>query len=232
MEVKKTSRSNLENKRFIFREIGFIVALAMVFFAFETKYYQEEAKEITFPVETSDIEEVLPVFVPQRASQPLPKISVKPLDFIEIVENEMDFENEMDVVDDNENTKGSLTGKATDWQSEYGNTDETGEGDGDIPFITVEKMPRFNGDLNTWLRKNLRYPARCAEMGIGGKVFIEFVVEKDGSISSINVVRSADPDLSQEAIRVVKAMPKWVPGMQRDKAVRVRFTIPITFQLR
>ena len=231
MEVKKTSRSNLENKRFIFREIGFIVALSMVFFAFETKYYQEEAKEISFPVETSDIEEVLPVFVPQRASQPLPKISVKPLDFIEIVENEMDFENEMDVVDDNENTKGSLTGKATDWQSEYGNTDETGEGDGDIPFITVEKMPRFNGDLNTWLRKNLRYPARCAEMGIGGKVFIEFVVEKDGSISSINIVRSADPDLSQEAIRVVKAMPKWIPGMQRDKAVRVRFTIPITFQL-
>ena len=93
-------------------------------------------------------------------------------------------------------------------------------------------MPRFNGDLNKWLRKNLRYPARCAEMGIGGKVFVEFVVEKDGSISSINVVRSADPDLSQEAIRVVKAMPKWVPGMQRDKAVRVRFTIPITFQLR
>ena len=232
MEVKKTSRSNLENKRFIFREIGFIVALAMVFFAFETKYYQEEAKEITFPVETSDIEEVLPVFVPQRASQPLPKISVKPLDFIEVVENEMDLENEMDVVDDNETTKGSLTGKATDWQSGYDDMGETGEGDGDIPFISVEKMPRFNGDLNKWLRKNLRYPVRCAEMGIGGKVFVEFVVEKDGSISSINVVRSADPDLSQEAIRVVKAMPKWIPGMQRDKAVRVRFTIPITFQLR
>ena len=71
-----------------------------------------------------------------------------------------------------------------------------------------EKMPRFNGDLNKWLRKNLRYPVRCAEMGIGGKVFVEFVVEKDGSISSINVERSADPDLSQEAIRVVKAMPK------------------------
>ena len=231
MEAKKTSRSDLENKRFIFREIGFIVALATVFFAFETKYYQEEAKEITFPVETSDIQEVLPVFVPQRASQPLPKISVKPLDFIEVVENEMDLENEMDVVDDNENTKGSLTGKATEWQNGYDNMGEE-SGEGDVPFINVEKMPRFNGNLNQWLRKNLRYPARCAEMGIGGKVFVEFVVEKDGSISSINVVRSADPDLSQEAIRVVKAMPKWIPGMQRDKAVRVRFTIPITFQLR
>ncbi|HJA14586.1 MAG TPA: energy transducer TonB [Candidatus Butyricimonas faecavium] len=232
MEVKKTSRSNLENKRFIFREIGFIVALAMVFFAFETKYYQEETKEITFPVETSDIEEVLPVFIPQKASQPLPKVSVKPLDFIEVIENEIDLESEMDVIDDNENAKGSLTGKATDWQNGYDNMGETGEGDGDIPFIAVEKMPRFNGDLNKWLQKNLKYPPRCAEMGIGGKVFVEFVVEKDGSISSINIVRSADPDLSQEAIRVVKAMPKWIPGMQRDKAVRVRFTIPITFQLR
>ena len=231
MEAKKTSRSDLENKRFIFREIGFIVALATVFFAFETKYYQEEAKEITFPVETSDIEEVLPVFVPQKASQPLPKISVKPLDFIEIVENEIDLENEMDVVDENENTKGSLTGKATDWQNGY-NDEGDDSGEGDLPFMIVEKMPRFNGDLNKWLRENLRYPARCAEIGIGGKVFVEFVVEKDGSISSINVVRSADPDLSQEAIRVVKAMPKWIPGMQRDKAVRVRFTIPITFQLR
>ena len=165
MEVKKTSRSNLENKRFIFREIGFIVALSMVFFAFETKYYQEEAKEISFPVETSDIEEVLPVFVPQRASQPLPKISVKPLDFIEIVENEMDFENEMDVVDDNENTKGSLTGKATDWQSEYGNTDETGEGDGDIPFITVEKNASFQRRFEHMASEKFKIPSKMRGNG-------------------------------------------------------------------
>ncbi|MFR4038987.1 MAG: hypothetical protein ACLTZT_15430 [Butyricimonas faecalis] len=73
MEVKKTSRSNLENKRFIFCEIGFIVALSMVFFAFETKYYQEEAKEISFPVETSDIEEVLPVLFPKELPNRFPK---------------------------------------------------------------------------------------------------------------------------------------------------------------
>ncbi len=229
MEAKKTSRSDLENKRFIFREIGFVVALATVFFAFETKYYQEEAKEIIIPVETTDIEEVLPVFIPQKASQPLPKVSVQPLDFIEVVENEMNLENEMDIIDE-QNVKGSLTGTATDWTDGYDTPGETGEGD-NLPFIIVEKMPHFNGDLNKWLGKNLRYPARCAEMGIEGKVFVEFVVEKDGSISSINVVRSADPDLSQEAIRVVKTMPKWIPGKQRDKAVSVRFTIPINFQL-
>ena len=73
MEAKKTSRSDLENKRFIFREIGFIVALATVFFAFETKYYQEEAKEITFPVETSDIEEVLPVLYHKELPNHFPR---------------------------------------------------------------------------------------------------------------------------------------------------------------
>ena len=83
-----------------------------------------------------------------------------------------------------------------------------------------------------WIKNKLKDGHIFRKLNARGKVFIEFVVEKDGSISSINVVRSADPDLSQEAIRVVKAMPKWIPGMQRDKAVRVRFTIPITFQLR
>ena len=231
MEAKKTSRSDLENKRFIFREIGLVVALAMVFFAFETKYYQEEAKEIIIPVDPTEVEEVLPIFVPQKASQPLPKISMKPIDIIDIVPDEMELDDNLEIIDDNDNTKGSLTGTDTNWDGIYDENfgEETGEGD--LPFTVVEEMPHFNGDLNKWLRKNLRYPARCAEMGIEGKIFVEFVVEKDGSITSINVIRSADPDLSQEAIRVVKAMPKWKPGMQRDKAVRVKFTIPITFKL-
>ena len=231
MEAKKTSRSDLENKRFIFREIGLVVALAMVFFAFETKYYQEDAKEIIIPVDPTEVEEVLPIFVPQKASQPLPKASMKPIDIIDIVPDEMELDDNLEIIDDNDNTKGSLTGTDTNWDGIYDENfgEETGEGDRE--FLIVEEMPHFNGDLNKWLRKNLRYPARCSEMGIEGKVFVEFVVERDGSITSINVVRSADPDLSQEAIRVVKAMPKWKPGMQRDKAVRVRFTIPITFKL-
>ena len=231
MEAKKTSRSDLENKRFIFREIGLVVALAMVFFAFETKYYQEEAKEIIIPVDPTEVEEVLPIFVPQKASQPLPKASMKPIDIIDIVPDEMELDDNLEIIDDNDNTKGSLTGTDTNWDGIYDENfgEETGEGDRE--FLIVEEMPHFNGDLNKWLRKNLRYPVRCSEMGIEGKVFVEFVVERDGSITSINVVRSADPDLSQEAIRVVKTMPKWKPGMQRDKAVRVRFTIPITFKL-
>lgn len=231
MEAKKTSSSDLENKRFIFREIGLIVALAMVFFAFETKYYQEEAKEIIIPVDPTEVEEVLPIFVPQKASQPLPKISMKPIDVIEIVSDEIELDDDLEIIDDHDNVKGSLTGTDTNWEGMYDTNGGEESGEGDVPFQIVEKMPHFNGDLNKWLRKNLRYPVRCAEMGIEGKVFVEFVVERDGSITSINVVRSADPDLSQEAIRVVKAMPRWTPGKQREKAVRVKYTLPITFKL-
>lgn len=231
MEAKKTSSSDLENKRFIFREIGLIVALAMVFFAFETKYYQEEAKEIIIPVDPTEVEEVLPIFVPQKASLPLPKISMKPIDVIEIVSDEIELDDDLEIIDDHDNVKGSLTGTDTNWEGMYDTNGGEESGEGDVPFQIVEKMPHFNGDLNKWLRKNLRYPVRCAEMGIEGKVFVEFVVERDGSITSINVVRSADPDLSQEAIRVVKAMPRWTPGKQREKAVRVKYTLPITFKL-
>ena len=119
MEAKKTSRSDLENKRFIFREIGLVVALAMVFFAFETKYYQEEAKEIIIPVDPTEVEEVLPIFVPQKASQPLPKASMKPIDIIDIVPDEMELDDNLEIIDDNDNTKGSLTGTDTNWDGIY-----------------------------------------------------------------------------------------------------------------
>ena len=92
-------------------------------------------------------------------------------------------------------------------------------------------MPKFNGDLNKWLRKNLNYPERARESGVQGKIFIEFIVEKDGSITAAKVLRSVHPDLDREALRVVNSMPKWKPGMQRDKTVRVKFTIPITFRI-
>lgn len=228
MEAKKTSRSNLENKRFIFREIGLVAALAMVFFAFETKYYQEEAGEIIIPVTAETPEEILPIFVPQKA-QMMPKINIKPIDYIDIVDDMPEFsEEELDLSDAPINTNGSLTGTDANPYGDYG--DSEGEFEND-KFIVVEDMPRFNGNLKQWLRKNLRYPTRASEMGIEGKVFVQFTVEKDGSITEVVTMGKADPELAAEAMRVVKAMPKWIPGMQRKKPVRVSFTIPVVFKL-
>ena len=98
----------------------------------------------------------------------------------------------------------------------------------------VEQMPSFPGGPNAlaqFLQKNLKYPPIAEENGIKGRVTCQFVVERDGSITDVKVVRGVDPSLDREAMRVIKAMPKWIPGKQNGKAVRVRFTCPITFTL-
>jgi len=98
----------------------------------------------------------------------------------------------------------------------------------------VEQMPTFPGGdaaLMKYLSSNLRYPPRAEEMGIKGRVTCQFVVERDGSITDVKVVRGVDPDLDREAVRVIKSMPKWIPGKQNGKSVRVRYTCPINFTL-
>lgn len=98
-------------------------------------------------------------------------------------------------------------------------------------FDKVDVMPTFKeGDLNQWISRNLTYPAIAAENNIQGKVIVCFVVERDGSISDVQVVRSVDPALDREAVRVVKCMPKWNPGRHNGKRVRVKFTLPINFR--
>lgn len=102
------------------------------------------------------------------------------------------------------------------------------------PFDIVEQMPTFPGGdaaLMAWLSKNIKYPAIAEENGVQGRVIVRFVVGKDGSISQASVVRSVDPSLDKEALRVVKAMPHWIPGKQNGAAVPVWFTLPVTFQL-
>lgn len=101
-------------------------------------------------------------------------------------------------------------------------------------FDVVEQMPAFPGGmaaLNSYLKDNLRYPPVAMENGVQGRVIVSFVVEKDGSVTDVNVARSADPSLDKEAVRVVKAMPKWIPGKQNGQAVRVKYNVPVTFRL-
>lgn len=98
-------------------------------------------------------------------------------------------------------------------------------------FDIAEQMPSFKGNVNQWLSTNLSYPAVAAENGVQGRVIVQFVVEKDGSVSNVQVVRSVDPALDREAVRVVKSMPKWNPGMNNGQPARVKYTLPVTFKL-
>lgn len=98
-------------------------------------------------------------------------------------------------------------------------------------FDRVEQSPAFIGNLDQWLASNLKYPPSAAEMEIQGRVICEFIVEKDGSISNVKVVKSVDDDLDKEALRLINAMPKWRPGKQNGQSVRCYFTMPVTFRL-
>ena len=101
-------------------------------------------------------------------------------------------------------------------------------------FDVVEVMPTFpggQGALFEWLSKNIKYPVVAEENGVQGRVIVTFVVERNGSITDVQVAKSVDPSLDKEAVRVVKAMPHWIPGKQNGSAVRVKFTVPVTFRL-
>ena len=101
-------------------------------------------------------------------------------------------------------------------------------------FDVVEQMPSFPGGMGalmSWLSQNIKYPVIAAENGVQGRVIVQFVVEKDGSITDVKVAKSVDPSLDKEAARVVSSMPKWTPGKQNGSAVRVKYTVPVTFKL-
>ena len=146
------------------------------------------------------------------------------------MENDVNIEQvEIISTDDNENKQQAIfappsagTGRAETVQD-------------DQIFEFLEEMPEFPGgetEMMKFLSKNVVYPTIASENGIQGRVMVGFVVERDGSVSDVKVLRGVDPSLDKEAIRVVKSMPKWKPGMQTGKPVRCRFTIPVNFRLR
>ena len=135
-----------------------------------------------------------------------------------------------------EQPKSSKTTETKDSEIEIKNiTEEQEVTDDNKIFVIVKNMPGFQGKgqdgFRAWIAKNLRYPELAAEKGISGRVYVKFVVERDGSVSNVSLVKGIDPALDKEAVRVIKASPRWTPGMQKNKAVRVLFTFPVIFEL-
>ncbi len=223
MEAKKSSKADLEKKKGLFFEIGFLFALALVLNAFEWKTSNplavEEATEAVFFEE----EDVIPITYHQSTPPPPPPApSLR--DIIEVVDELIKPEDIelVDAEDPSENQQSSVFDQEGVWE-------EPGE---DVPFVIVEDMPVFpGGDVNVWLNKHVRYPAIAQENGITGRVFVKFIVNRDGAVSDAEVVRGSDPSLDREALRVINSMPKWIPGKQRGKTVRVIYTIQINFKL-
>lgn len=223
METKKSNRADLEKRRLMFTQIGLIVSLALAWMVFETKSYGKQEIR-TFDGTTEAIpDDLVPVTI-QEKPQPIEKPKV--VNLITIVDNNEEIESEIDIdvnVEEDEPIEPTVPIDIIE--------EEIVE---EVPFIIVENMPTFPGGekkMLEYVAKNVKYPQLAKEVGTQGRVFVSFIVEKDGSITNVTILRGIGSGCDEEAIRVVKSMPKWNPGLQCGRAVRVSCNLPINFKL-
>ena len=229
MEIKKSIKANLENKKLLFTEIGLVVALLLVWGAFERSSKDVNVSALEADASAVEIEDMVPITEstppPPEAAPKIPVLS----DEIEIVEDDIKVEDMFQTLEDDANTGVEIMDYKEEVQEEV-IEDEV------FDFHVVEQKPSFNGgdanEFSKWVNKNLDYPEIAKENGVQGRVILRFTVNPDGSVSNVTVLRGVDSSLDKEAVRVVSKSPKWKPGKQRDRAVRVTYTFPVIFQLR
>lgn len=227
METKKTPKANLESKRPTWLLVGYVTVLAFMFVAFE--WTRDIRVDMSGRINENVFEQDMEIpLTRQPELTPPPPPQVTPINDV------------LTIIDDD----------ATAEETNFASLEETGEDvvikhipvtvdeevvvEDDI-FVVVEENPQFpNGGtagLLQYLGKNIKYPTIPQENGTQGRVTVQFVVNKDGSIVDVKVIRGVDPYLDKEAVRVISTMPKWIPGKQRGVPVRCKFTVPVTFKL-
>ncbi len=224
MEEKKSPKADLENKKIIFTQVGLIIALAVILFAFEWKSYDKSVEGFGERIVEDIPEEIIPI-TEQEVKPPPPPPPQKVVQ-INVVDDDVEVED--DIMIDVEADETTIVEEFVPIQVEEEVVEEA------PIFTVVESMPEFPGgmqELYTFLGNNIKYPVMAKESGIQGKVYVTFVVEVDGSITDVRVLRGIGGGCDEEAIRVVQSMPKWTPGKQRGKPVRVQYNLPVRFTL-
>ncbi len=228
MELKKSPKADIERMKQVFIQIGLVLSLGIVLLAFEWTSTDTVNTDFAAMQEIAPEEELIPLTQQDEIKPPPPPPApVQVSDVINIVEDNVDIDDNSNIFDSE--FKEDAAVKIVEFHETEAEVVE------EEIFVVVEEMPGFGGgDSNKfreYISKNLKYPDVAAENGIQGRVFVQFVVEPDGKVTNVKVVRSVDPALDREAVRVVESSPKWKPGKQRGKSVRVSFTFPIIFVL-
>jgi len=227
METKKSSKANLEKGKSMSLMMGFIVAMALLFVAFEWGTADVKVMMADMDGNIEWVDEI-PISLPEPPPPPPPPPKVMVLESINIVDKPVDTkDNPLITTEDLPDTPQPETYLPPTEAPEE-------EEDATTIFRIVEDMPAFPGGdaaLLGFISKSIKYPVVAQENGVQGRVVCSFVINTDGSIVDAEIVRGIDPSLDKEALRVISAMPKWEPGRQRGKAVRVRYTMPIMFRL-
>ena len=230
MEIKKSAKASLENKKLLFTEIGLVLALLVVFGAFEYSSKEAKVAALEDTTEMAEVEEM--VAIQNEPPPPPPEAPNIPVlsDQIDIVDDEIKVDDLFVSLEDDANTGVEIM----DYKEEEVKEEEVEEEA--IPFQLVEEKPSFNGgdanEFSKWVNSKLVYPEIAKENGVSGRVTLQFTVEADGRVTNVKVLRGVDESLDKEAVRVVSSSPKWKPGKQRDRAIKVTYTFPVIFQLR
>ncbi len=223
MDIKKSFKADLRNKRGLLLEIGVVLALVLVIsaFTYAPKEYRIEQVELSYvpdDVEMIDVTRDRP-----RETQPR-KIEIRiPNQVIQVVDNNTKMETDIDMSIFNNDEPIEFVVPAPEPAVE------------DEIFLVAETMPSFmDGTIETfraWVMQNVKFPQIAADNNIQGRVVLSFVIDKDGRLTDIEVLQSPDRSLSEEAIRVLSKSPKWSPGKQRNQTVRVKYTLPVEFRM-
>ena len=225
MEEKKSPKANLENKKLMFIQIGLVISLLITWLAFEHKSYDKREIDPSLLNRETVVEEEMVEITRQEEQKPQPVEQPQQTTQLEIVEDDVETEdlNINAEVEQNEVIEEYIAPEVV--EEEVVETEI---------FQIVEEMPQFPGGdakLLEYVATHIKYPQIARETGIQGRVFVGFVVEPDGSVSNVKILRGIGGGCDEEAVRVIKSLPKWKPGKQRGKAVRVSYQIPVLFKL-
>ncbi|MEG2606799.1 MAG: energy transducer TonB [Mucinivorans sp.] len=227
MEVKKTPKADLENKRGTFIEIGLVIALLIMIGLFSWSQKEQTVELMDTNTEVA-INDVVDVTIENKKIEEPVKIQTAVSDLIKVVKNDSKIEQEFTFLDDFDSEALSNLEVRTFVKKEEAVAEE-------VILFDAEEMPTFQGkDINAfrkWVGDHLEYPQMALENGVSGRVTISFVVERDGSVTKVKVMRGVDRELDAAAIKTVSASPKWAPGKNHGKAVRINYVIPVDFVL-
>jgi protein TonB len=223
MGKKKTEKADLESKKGLFFQIGLVIVLALTLIAFEWTSRTQTVSSMGTIAGTDLTEEIIPITRQQNAPPP-PPTTTTVTDVLNIVKDDVQIKDELKVEDAESDQQMNMD--IVDYSDGEEVTDEE-------IFFVVEDMPGFQGrgqeGFREWIARNLIYPEAAAKKGIGGRVYVQFAINSKGEVVDAVIVKGVDPLLDQEALRVIMSSPKWEPGRQRGKPVKVQFTFPINF---
>jgi protein TonB len=226
-EVKKSPKANIDALKLTSILMGMVVGISVLFFAFE---WSSKTKKLDESIIVQDVLAEEEIEITRRdpaPPPPPPPPAPETPEIIQVVEEKVETRIEINTEDDASKRQMETFVPPPPPKPKVEEVTEE-------IFVVVEEQPEFpggNAAMMKFLSDNIKYPVIAQENGIQGRVITNFVVERDGSITDVQVVRGVDPSLDKEAVRVIQSMPKWKPGKQRGSPVRVRFTLPVVFRL-